>query len=336
MAARRFKPGKIIIVLILTALIWIWADLALDETPPPRQARIFVGASADRFWVSFSQEPWLDVEVTLSGPHSAFRALDRFLQKQALDNRFEFVFNASAEQMSEPGGYRLGLLDFLQKDEQLKRLGLKVKDCEPQIADVNIVGLVKKPVTVECLDENGLPLQPEVNPPTVEMWVPESYRTARVQLSRGEIETARLGPITKRPYILLAADQKREAPDTVEIKLMAGESPLSEATIYPSRPGIVFSPTIQGKYEVKINNNNMILLTSGIKIRATAAAKQAYQAMPYHALLEIGEEDVKPGEHPRYLRYIFPDEFVRKNQIQLNQAPVEVLYELIKISPDGS
>lgn len=335
MARSKFKLGKITIVLFLTVLIWAWADLALDETPPPRRARIVIGETSDRLWVSFGQASSLDVEVLLSGPHSAFNKLENELKKQPEHNRLEFTFNASTEQMDRPGNYRIALLDFLVKDKRLRRLGLKVKDCDPEIIDVNVVGLEQRPLDVECFDQEGRSLNAEINPSSVNIWAPESFRKARVVLSRSEIEAAKTAQIEKRPFIVLTSDQQRDASETVKIKLAANESPLSPGIITQARPGIVFSPAMQGKYEVRMDNSNMGKFLGQIQIRATAAAKVAYQAAPYHVLLEVDDSEIGTGPHPKTLKYMLPEEFVRTGQIELNQTPVDIEYEVVKLAGEN-
>ncbi len=330
MATGKFNFGKIAIVLFLTALIWVWADLALDETPPPRRGRIIAADSSERIWVSFGQRPFVDIEVTLSGPHSAFNRLDSLLQEQQNNTRLEFVFDARSEQMNEEGVYPLRLLDFLQKDERLKRLGLKVKSVEPEVVMVNIVELVEKTLPVECFDEDGVQLKAEsIVPSTVKMFVPQAARTARIELSRAEIETARSKVIERQPFVYLTADQRKAAAETVRIKLAVDESPLSEGTITEARLRICSSPGMLGKYRIEIENLSDVI--GPIKIRATGPARDAYQAMPYHVILEVDEEDAGTEQQRKEVNYNFPPEYLRANEIELNQTPIEARFRLIPI-----
>ena len=330
---RKLKYGKIAIVVSLTVLIWVWADLTLDETPAARPAVIVVDESVDpKLWVSFSQKPSVPIKVTLSGPHSAFVALDRKLPTEGKTIRF--VFDPVAEKMTEPPGRPLHLLDFLQKDRELKQLGLKVKLCEPEDVDVNIVELSKKSLPVECFDEDGVSLKAEsIDPSKVEMFVPEGTRTARVQLSHAEIEQARSTPIPKTPYVVLAEGLIRDAPTPVKVKMPPPTDPLSEETINAPKLGMALSVNLQGKYSVQITNQDEV--RGPIKIRATAAAKQAYEAMRYQIILEIDDEDIKLAEPRRQLKYNFPEEFVRTDEIEINQAPVQARFELKSVSPSS-
>ena len=328
---RKVKFGKIAIVIFLTALIWIWADLALDETLSDRPAVVDIDESADpKLWISFNQSPSADIKITLSGPHAAIAAESRRLRDRQMRR---FVLDVVQEGMNKPGDYDLRLLPFLQKDKELKELGLKVESCEPEVLSVNVVGLVKKPLSVECFDENGIPLKYEsIEPSKVEMFVPESRRTAQIRLTRREIEYARLNAIEKRPYVILADNQVRDAPATVHIKMPPEADPLSEATIKVPKLGIALSSNLQGKYRVEIKNLPEVI--GQISIRATQAAKQAYESMRYQVILEIDDEDINSEEVRRELVYNFPEEFVSKDEIRLNQPLVQAIFKLVPLSTE--
>jgi hypothetical protein len=284
--------------------------------------------------VSFAQAPHLDLEVTLSGPHSAFNRLDRLLKKQPVTNRIEFTFDAALEEMDLPGNHRLVLLDFLQKDEQLRRLGLKVKSCDPNSVDVNVVALTKKQLPVGCVNESDQELTPQsITPAKVEMYAPEYCRAAFVQLSQREIQAARSEPHEDRPYILLAPGQRRMAEEVVKIKFAADESPLSVLKITDATLHVAMRADLAGQYRVEIKNLPEVIGT--IQIRATAAARDSYQAMPYHVRLELDERDTEPNAPPKAVIYNFPQDALRANEIWLDQTPEEAKFEMIKITPES-
>jgi len=328
---RKIKLGKVAIVVFLTTLIWIWADLALDETLPDRPARIVIDESADpELWVSFNQSSSANIKIKLSGPHTAISNESRKLRDGIIR---EFVLNVAQESMNQSGDYDLRLLPFLQKDKQLKKLGLKVGSCEPEVLHVNVVELVKRQLTVECIDENGASLKPEsIEPSKVDMFVPEGRRTAQVRLTRREIEQARLTPQTKKPYVEFAEGQIREAATTVQIKMPPEVDTLTDTTIKVAKLGIALSPNLQGKYKVEIKNLPQVI--GQISIRATQAAKQAYGGMRYQVILEIDDEDIKSEEVRRELVYNFPEEFVSKDEIRLNQPLVQAIFKLVPLSTE--
>jgi len=330
----RVKYGKIAIVLFLTALIWVWADLELDEEQLIRGAVIEISQStAPELWVSFGQRESVKIdEIVLSGPHSAFVALDK--KARSGGGKLRFVFDAASQRMTEPGGHTLRLLDFLQKDKGLRTLGLKVKSCQPEVVDVNVVALSERSVLVECFDEDGLPLKAQsIRPSKVEMYVPASVRTAQVQLNAREIELARTSPLVKTPFVVFAEGVIRKADTPVQIRMPEAVDALREETITAPKLGIAMSVNLQGKYSVEIMNLSEVI--SPIKIKATAAARQAYEGMRYQVILEIDDEDAKAGESRRAVRYNFPDEFVRSDEIKIDQAPVQARFKLTPIPTPG-
>lgn len=336
----KIKYGKITACVFITALIWVWADLALDEELPDKPATIVVDESANpKLWVSFSagrltagRTTSADVRITLSGPATVVAAQGRKLKE---GKRLEFDFDAAQQGMDNPGTYPLALLPFLQKSKQIRQLGLKVKSCEPGTLTVNVVALVEKLLLVRCVDEDQNPIETaSIKPPQVAMFVPEDWvGDARVQLMRREIEQARLAAVAKTPYIELAAGRPRQAQMAVEIATPPAEDLLRPETITAATLGIALSPTLQGKYKVEVTNLNEVM--SPIAIRATADARRAYQLQPLPSMiLYIFDDDRKTAaEQRRQVVYNFPDEYLRKDEIVLNQQPVVARFKLIPLFP---
>lgn len=330
--ARRIKLGKIAIVIFLTALIWIWADLALDEELSDRPAEVVIDELADpKLWVSFNQAPSANIRIKLSGPHTAIANETKRLREGKIH---EFILNVVQESMNQPRDYDWRLLPFLQKDKQLKKLGLKVEDCEPKVLDVNVVELVKRQLIVECIDEDGASLKPEsIEPSTVDMFVPEGRRTAQVRLNRKEIEYARSAVLEKKPYIELSEGQPRYAAEPVKIKMPPAEDVLRSYTI-TATPGFCLSENLQGKYEVQVLNPSEL---ASVLIKASPAAKLTYEQQPFQIVLYILDDYAKKSseEHRIEVVYNFPEEFVRRDEIRLNQTPVPARFRLVKLLPEG-
>jgi hypothetical protein len=75
---------------------------------------------------------------------------------------------------------------------------------------------------------------------------------------------------------------------------------------------------------------------SPISINATPEAKWAYENMAYQVRLEINDDDAKSTEAQRKpVVYNFPDEYVRRDEIRLNQQPVTAQFKLIPLSSSG-
>jgi len=331
----KINYGKILLVIFLTVLIWVWADLALDEEHTIPSITISVAKSTDMsLWVSFNEEPAVSVDnVMLKGPASKIRDVRRRLNDGSLILRF--FLDAGQKGMVNPGEYPLDVLSFLRQSRQIKDLGLTVESCKPDKLSVNVVKLAKKSLTVKCFDENGNPLKAESKQTKVDMFVPGDWDgealTARVRLTRSEVEQARNEAVLKKPYIELAPGQIREAAETVEITAPPVEDRLSERIITGAKLGITLSPTLLGKYDVEVENLPEVI--GGITIRVTPEAKRAYEEMRYQVILEIDDEYAESTEPlKKELIYNFPPDYVRKDEIILNQKPVEARFKLISLS----
>lgn len=332
---KNLKPGKIAIVVFITILIWVWADLALDEELPVSNAMISVVMSNPKLLVSFDDESTVAIEeMVLKGPLRKIAEISRRLEE---GKGLEIAFDAANEKMNEPGSYPLPLLPFLQKDKEIKRLGLKVEKCKPETLSVKVVRLVSRPLDVKCVDEDGNPIGgATVEPAQVDMLVPEDWGPekliAEVLLTPREIEHARISPIDERPYIRLAAGQTREAPKLVEITMPLEPDRLSDCKIKARTLSIALSPTLQGKYYVEVTNLADVLLP--IVIRATPDAQRAYELQPFALMtLYILDEDKDTmEEQKREVVYNFPEKFLRSGEIELNQKPAEAKFKLIPVS----
>jgi hypothetical protein len=259
------------------------------------------------------------------------------IRRKLEEEGLKIDFDAAKEKMNEPGSYPLPLLPFLQKDEEIERLGLKVESCDPDTVSVKVVGLVSRRLDVKCVDEDQNPIgQATVEPPQVDMLVPEGWgpekHIAEVFLTPREIEQARVSPVKETPYIRLAVGQTRQASKAVVITLPPELDRLSNYTITKTTLSIALSQNLLGKYDVKVTNMEEVL--SYIAIKATPEAKQAYemQSLPLRTLYILDEDKDNPGEPKREIDYNFPEGFVSKGEIKLNQQPVIARFKLIPIS----
>jgi len=336
MMVRKIKYGKIAVVIFLTVLIWVWADLALDEEFTAPKATINVAFSPN-LWVSFDNKASASIDnIVLKGPASKIAEVRRKLNDGTL--ALDFFLDPEREGMTTTGTHPLRVLDFAKGSEKIKELGgLTVEDCEPENIDVNVVELVEKPLTVECFDEDGIPLEVEsIEPKKVDMFVPADSRlTAQVRLTRREREQARLLAVEKTPYVVLAAGQTREAATAVKIKMPPEEDRLSDYTITKTTLSVALSPTLLGEYSVEVTNLPQVL--GPIAIRATPDAKRAYELQPLPLMtLYIFDVDAKKGaeEQRKAVVYNFPPEFVRKDEIKLKGEPVEARFNLVPVSAE--
>jgi hypothetical protein len=332
---KKVNYGKILVVVFITVLIWVWADLALDEVFSVSNVNITAKSTNPSLWVSFGDKASASIDkMVLKGPASRITDVKRKLKDGSLVLEF-FLDPGQTETIASPGEYTLPLLTFLRQSDQIKRLGLTVESCEPQALSVKVVRLAKKSLTIRCIDETQNAIKAAaVEPKQLEMFVPEDWSgeklIANVQLTRREIDQARLSAVEKTPFIELAAGQIRELQRPVKITMPPEEDLLADYTITTARLRFSLSPNIQGKYRVVVDNLDEVIRT--ITIRATADAKRAYEKMPYQVTLEIDDEDAASAEPlRRNLIYNFPDEYLRKDDIRLNQQPVTARFKLIPL-----
>jgi len=339
----RFNYGKIILVCFITALIWVYADLALDETYEVADASITVSKSASRrFWVTFDGESSVEVEkLVFKGPAGRISDLRRGLEEGTVNA--EFTFDPTRDGLDTPGVYPLDLADFVRDNKKTRQLGLTVESCKPQRVMLDVVELVKKPVKIRCVrqrDNIGIE-GAMINPEQIEMYVHSDWRgerlSAEVQLSESEIKQARVSPVSKAPYIKLTPGEIRYARQSVQIRTPRREDPRKSDVVKKVALGMTLSSNLQGRYKVEILNPDAVM--SAISVRATPKAKAAYEGMRYQVLLEIEDSDKDAGGEgvlKRQLVYNFPAEYVRLNEIELNQQPEAAKFRLVPVSGEQS
>ena len=331
--ARKVNYGKILAVLFLTILIWVWADQQKTEEFTVADAIVSITTPSDpELWVSFPQGSTASIEEILV--KGATSRIDKLRKKIRAGERLIFDLDAAEEEMREKGDHTLLFLPFLNRHIQ-REFGLKVEACLPEKIAVHVRTLTEKTMVVSCFDQSGNRVKANIDPATVDMFVPEdSAAVAKVILTNDEIEQARTTTISRRPFFEFGPDQRISADIAVEIA--TPPRGLTPETIDNPRLGYALSGNLQGKYEVIIDDASLVNAREPIRIKATTDAKLAYASMLYHLILEITDDDAKaPDVLTRALTYNFPAESLRKEQIELNQPPVEVQFKLIRL-PDVS
>jgi hypothetical protein len=304
--------------------------LAKTEEVPFYNGIIIIDKTANpNLWASFDDEPAVSLkQIVLKGSASKIAEAERKLRDGSWV--LEFFLNAVQEEMTDSGLHVLDVPDFLKKSSVIEQLGLTVVSCDPNTLDVKVVKLVKKSLTLECLDESDTSLRVEsIEPPKIEMLAPEDWSgtnlRAYVLLSRIDKEQARRVAITKTPYIKLAPGQTRDAPVTVKVKLPPTEKGLEKYNV-TATIGFVFSANLVGGYGIELLNPSEL---ATVNIKATAAARKAYEDEPYQMILHILDKDKNiTGEQRKKVIYTFPEEFVRSDEIELDQPPAQAKFIL--------
>ncbi len=338
MTVKKIKFGKIAIVVFLTALIWVWADLARDEQLDLPDVAVEVAKSSNpELWVSFvaeREEPALRTSVTLKsvvlkGP--ARRVAGVKLQRNEGTLDLNLFLSPEREKMTKAEVRSLDVLSFLKGSDEIRQLGLTVIDCEPRQLTLRVQELVKMTVGVDCagLDSS---VQAKVQPETVEAYVPKDeagVRKAAVRLTPEEQNRAKNEPVDKTPYIELAPGQRRDISAKVKVTLAPAQNALLSDWV-PAALGLCVSQNVQGKYRVVLENDPTEW--ARVMIRATPDAKQAYAQMPYQLILYVQDADRQATEPiQRPVVFNLPSDYVQRGQIEADQKPPTARFTLRQI-----
>lgn len=338
---KRLKPGKISIVVFLTALIWVWADLAQDDRLTLSDVRIEVAKSTDQtLWVNFvvdRADPNLQTSVALDtvvlkGPASRVAEVGRRKNRGALDLNLFLVPEQAGFTQSQT--QTLDVLEFLRTNDAIRKLGLTVEKCEPQRLTVMTQKLVEQFVPVVCTGFDGSLQVANLDPSTVAAYVPVGrILDAKIpRLSPDEQNQAKIGAIERTPYIELVPGQRRDVSTKVKVTLAPVQRVLTEDRVSVTY-GFCMGPNLQGKYKVVLENDPTEL--TGVMVRATATARQAYLDTDYQLILYIRDQDAQvpadQGPIKRPFTFRFPEEYLRSGEIEASGPPPEARFTLVPI-----
>jgi hypothetical protein len=337
------KLSKFLIVIFLTLLIWAWAYFS-QEKYLSRSGSLEVSPTTDpgllvTFKLKDSELPQTRIPLnplTFKGsPTKISEFLKRYnlSQSDANRERLDFFYNPQEHGQGE-GSYSLDILELLKKDDRIHEMALTLEACNPAQVDVNVELLELKRLPVECLDENGFPIQGVIaDPAFVDIYTRPTYNgPATVTLSPQQREIARKSMVSVKPYVQLGvAGVIRESEITVKVTLQSEER-LKPQAFQPGSIGIVMSPQLAGKYSVVIANEAQ--LTSTTQFNATDEAMDAYKKMKYHLLIEVLASDEQLAEiPPRPVIYNFPHDYFKNGEIVELTPPKPAIFKLVPISP---
>jgi len=340
--AKKIKFGKVSIVVFLTVLIWVWADLAQDERLILSDVVVEVAKSSNpALWVCFveeGKEPNLQTSVTLDsvvlkGPASRVAEVKRLKNKGALD--LSLFLMPEQEGMMKADVRTLDVLEFLKQSDEIRRLALTVEDCEPKRLTVRVQELVKMPVAVECIGLGSSVQVKSLQPDTVEAYVPKEeagVRKATVRLMPDEQNRAKNVPVEKTPYIELVPGQRRDVSTKVKVTLAPAENSLTDERV-PAVLGLCFSQNMQGKYRVVLSDDNDPTKLAAVMVQATPLARDLYAKTTPQLILYIRDEDRQATDLiTRAVEFNFPQDSVRAGEIHANQPPPTVRFRLEPIA----
>ncbi|AQT67306.1 hypothetical protein STSP2_00449 [Anaerohalosphaera lusitana] len=323
---------KLLLVIFLTVLIWAWAYNALeDTTTQPATLSIYQSPDSALLVEFVDRESPIDFEITVKGPASGISELERKVLTG--EEKLDFVFNAKTERKDSPGRYVLDVLQFVKNSAKIEVLGLTVESVSIDTVEVEVEQLVQKQLTVQVLDENGLPLEHEdIKPSFVETYVRPQSTTdslkARVTLTPDQIEKARKGYITAQPIVEISPNEFRQAA-AVQIKLPPTADTLENKLLPYLRVGFLMGDQMEGRYEVELINANEVVSTT--RFQATDEAWAVYENMPYQIVIPVYENDAEQEKVTREVIYNFPHEFLEKGEIKLTGSPRTAEFRLLPV-----
>ena len=335
----RFK--KICAVVALTILIWAWAYQALEETTPATGTLNISPATQPDLFVSFDQQPVpVTLNLTLKGSPSHISELKKRLRADDTDpqkERLEFFYDAKLENHDVPGRYPLDLLAFLKESDKLKDLAVTVEQCEPSTINVDVRKLTQKWFTVQCLDENKVPLRHElIEPSTIQMYAFDDW--AGDSLKATVILTAEM--IERPAGADLRAAVHRAGAGTPALVCRAGEDQASLDRKPPEGPR--HQPAAEAGRDLfeeppgqSIRLNCLTKTSCEPCSTGPPTTPTAHEKMPYLIMIESADGTRTPKAFAaHYLQ--FPAESVRKGEIELTGAPREAVFKLVPVTePPG-
>ena len=358
----RLKPGKVALVVFLTVLIWVWADLAQDDKVSlTGRVTLDVAPSANpAVWIVFKKEesnksgpaeanatnpknavkkdeagragPIKLDSVDLKGPAKKVADIRRLRDTGQLD--LDLYLDPNQEGLQSEGPHLFPVLDFLRRNDQIRRLGLTVESCEPSKLTIEVQNLLRKPVDVECVDANNNSLgTAEIDPARVQAWVPkDSVVNARVRLTADEQQRAKTVPVKKIPLVELAPGQPaRPALGSVQVKLRSQEIALANPTVQVTL-GLCFSQNLQGKYQVNLQNAAEF---ATVAIQATpAAADEFTNRQVFQLMLYIDDDDAQKSNAiiEREVSFLFPPAYVQRGEIKESGSLPKAKFTLSPVS----
>lgn len=334
------KLSKFLAVVFLTLLIWWWAFSAQVESVSLTGTLEKEATSDPSLLVTFTgqispvpQRLVVLRALNFSGAPSKIADLRkrmRLPQNNPDRERLDFYYLPQ-----EPGNYTLDVLKYLQQSTKVQELALTLESCEPFQVTVNIEKLQEKQLSVLVVDENGFAVKGATTDPAwVNMYVRSGYNDpALVKLSSQQIQTAREGAVSAKPYVELGvAGIMREADASVQVTVQSGQL-LESKPFQPQTIGFIIGPELAGKYTVQLTNEAD--LKSRVLLRASEAALAEYQKRAYHLLIEVKPGDERlPEIPPRPVVYNFPRDFVRKGEIELAETSPEktAVFKLVPVN----
>lgn len=323
------KIKKAVLVVFITCLIWVWADLSLDDVLEDQIITVVASRANPQLWVTLEGKPEIQIKANINGPAGKIRELSQKIDSGK--EKIEVIFDAERQKMEAPDDYTLqDVRKFLAESKKIREYGLGVKSATPDSFKVKVVALNEKSLPIKCFDETDTEITgARITPDIITMRATDSITIAKVKLSAlAEKKQARGGVIEKQAYIELSNGEIRYSDTPVKVELPMVQEDMKQYTISGTL-GFIFSANLAGGYKVEFTKRPEI---GTIPIIATDEAKAAYEDKAFEVLLEIQDDDVNKEEVARTLIYNFPLKYVREDKIRLKSDPIEAKFKLVPVT----
>lgn len=340
----RRKIQKILAVIFLTVLIWVWSDLALDDDGTLSQIPVVLTNSLDpNLLVSFVEDTGQLTDhiiidtVNIKGPAGKIDQIKA--EERANPETLRLLLEPDKWDLREPmEATAWSLVNFVRRSPAITNHGLSIDSCSPSTTSIRVTKLARRLLPVRCVDVYGSTIPASVTPSHINMYVPEAWTgdslVAYVELSANDLNRAQGEvPIDATPFVDISGRIKT-ARQPVKVRLSEQITPLESQSIDQPKFCLVVDPVVQKDYEVVISQE-----TPGmIHFKGTDAAKRAYQAEPYHVELVVERKDgPQTGLQSKTLEYRFPREFVKRREIEPDDSPLPTIdFKLVpRETPSG-
>ena len=132
------KIKKAVLVIFITCLIWVWADLSLDDVLENQTVTIIASKANPKLWVTLDGKSEVQIKANISGPKSKTRELAQKIDsgKEKLD----VAFDAEKQNMTVDGDYAIqDVRKFLAESKKISDYGLGIKFVRPDTLKIKVV-----------------------------------------------------------------------------------------------------------------------------------------------------------------------------------------------------
>ena len=327
---------KVALVIYLSALIWVWADLSNDLILEGKGVTVLISNDRPKdIWVGLEGADSVQISVDLKGPSARIDELKRDVA--ALE-----VYFSPSELSEMSDNFKYPIKNLVQESPRIRELGLTVEKCKPSSIDITMERLEKKQLKVVCIDENSNRItNVSIDPANIEMYVPSHWSgenlTATVVINSDQHTAAMTKSVSLRPWVEIEADRKVFAEKSVKVHLIAQEANLETFLLNGPRIGLLMNEQVAKDYRVEIVSRNEALTT--IQVQASQEAYQKYKSEKYQMIVSIYPEDVPSGtdlpqDIERQVDYFFPKLFERQGLIKSVDTGVKpiVTFRLVPIN----